>query len=139
MNGKRNGKGKEYNDTCDLIYLGEYLDGKRNGKGKEFINLNLGQNKNYIENKEKIIFEGEYYLGFGFKGKQFIKGLLEFEGEYLYNRKYNGRGYDENGNLVYELRNGAGKIKEFDNNFKLIFEGQYLSGRRNGSGKEYNY
>ena len=31
--GKRNGKGKEYNDNGDLIFEGEYLNGKRwNGK-----------------------------------------------------------------------------------------------------------
>ena len=34
LNGKRNGKGKEYNIT--LYFEGEYLNGKRNGKGKEY-------------------------------------------------------------------------------------------------------
>jgi len=49
MNGKRNGKGKEYyNDK--LIYEGEYKNGKRNGKGKEYYNGNL-------------IFEGEFING----------------------------------------------------------------------------
>ena len=34
--GKRNGKGKEYNDNGKLIFEGKYLNGKRwNGKGKE--------------------------------------------------------------------------------------------------------
>ena len=36
MNGKRNGKGKEYNEDEDLIYEGEYINGKRNGKGKYY-------------------------------------------------------------------------------------------------------
>ena len=39
LNGKRNGKGKEYdykNFKNFLIYEGEYLNGKRNGKGKEY-------------------------------------------------------------------------------------------------------
>ena len=35
LNGKRNGKGKEYNNNVRLIFEGEYLNGKRNGKGKE--------------------------------------------------------------------------------------------------------
>ena len=35
LNGKRNGKGKEYDDG-KLIYEGEYLNGKRNGKVKEY-------------------------------------------------------------------------------------------------------
>ncbi len=38
LNGKRNGKGKEYNIfSGNLVYEGEYLNGKRNGKGKDII------------------------------------------------------------------------------------------------------
>ena len=34
--GERNGKGKEYNISSNImIFEGEYLNGKRNGKGKE--------------------------------------------------------------------------------------------------------
>ena len=36
LNGKRNGKGKEFNDNEKLIYEGNYLNGKWNGKGKEY-------------------------------------------------------------------------------------------------------
>ena len=37
LNGKRNGKGKEYDFlNGDLKFEGEYLDGKRNGKGKKY-------------------------------------------------------------------------------------------------------
>ena len=39
---------------------------------------------------------------------------LEYEGEFLYERKYNGKGYDNNnGNIIYELINGNGKVKEY--------------------------
>ena len=138
MNGKRNGKGKEYNKEGELVYEGEYLDGKRHGKGIEFNHLKVGNNSNYAENKKNIIFEGEYYLDFRLKGKKYIRGLLEYEGEYLFNKKYNGIGYDAKGNAMYEIKNGAGKIKEFDDNFKLIFEGEYLNGKRNGKGKEFD-
>ena len=51
MNGKRNGKGIEFNDNDILIYEGEYLNDKRHGKGKEF---NL---------KGDLIFDGEYLNG----------------------------------------------------------------------------
>ena len=34
LNGKRNGKGKEYNNDGKLIFAGEYLNGKRKRKGK---------------------------------------------------------------------------------------------------------
>jgi hypothetical protein len=34
-------------------------------------------------------FEGEYLNDSKRKGKEYINGKLEFEGEYLYYRKYN--------------------------------------------------
>ena len=50
LNGKRNGKGKEYNGYDDkLIFEGKYLNGKRNGKGKEYDFIN-----------GVLLFEGEY-------------------------------------------------------------------------------
>ena len=63
---------------------------------------------------------------------------MEYEGEYLYNKKWNGKGYDENGKIIYELINGNGKVKEYYSfNGKLKFEGEYLNGLKNGKGKEY--
>ena len=63
---------------------------------------------------------------------------MEYEGEFLYNKKWNGKGYDKYGNIIYELKNGNGKVREYDiNNDKLKFEGEYLNGKRNGKGKEY--
>ena len=38
-------------------------------------------------------------------------GELIFEGEYLNNKKWNGKKYDEKSNIIYELINGNGKIK----------------------------
>ena len=37
------------------------------------------------------------------------------------------------------LKNGNGKVKEYNYKGKLEFEGEYLNGKRNGKGKEYNY
>ena len=70
------------------------------------------------------------------KGKEYVNGRLEYEGEYII-KKYNGKGYDKNGNIIYELKNGTGKVKEYDDYGDLIFEGEYLNGLRNGKGKEY--
>ena len=42
------------------------------------------------------------------------------------------------GNIIYELSNGKGYIKEYDGNDELLFEGEYLNGKRNGKGKEYD-
>ena len=50
---------------------------------------------------------------------------------------------DNNGKLIFEgeylngLRNGKGK--EYGYYGELIFEGEYLNGERNGKGKEYDY
>ena len=65
---------------------------------------------------------------------------MEYEGEFLYNKKWNGKRYDKYGSIIYELKNGNGKIREYDiYNDKIKFEGEYLNGKRNGKGKEYNY
>ena len=125
--GKRNGKGKEYDSFDDnLVFEGEYLSGKRTGYGKEHTNFN---------NYQAVIFEGEYLKGKrNGKGKEFYyKGNIKFEGIYLFGLKYSGKGYDKHGNIVYELENGKGYIKDYDYFGYLIFEGEYP----NGKGKEY--
>ena len=57
LNGKKNGKVKEYHRSGQLIYEGEYLNGKKNGKVKE-----------YDENGQ-LMFEGEYFNGKKWNGK----------------------------------------------------------------------
>ena len=126
LNGERNGKGKEYADN-KLIFEGEYLYGLRNGKGKEY-------------KGNKLIFEGEYLNDKRHgKGKEYADNKLIFEGEYLNGIKWNGAFYDINGNIIYEIKKGKGKGKEYDFYGKLQFEGEYLNGKRNGKGKEYDF
>ena len=36
LNGKKHGKGKEYNNKGKIKFEGEYLNGEKNGKGKEY-------------------------------------------------------------------------------------------------------
>ena len=128
-NGLKNGKGKEYiyddNGGTVLLYEGKYLNGLKNGKGKEYIN-------------DKIQFEGEFYNNHRLKGKYYMDGKLEYEGVFLFGKKWDGKGYDEKGNIIYELHNGTGKVKEFDTETNIIFEGEYLNGLYNGKGKEYD-
>ena len=38
--------------------------------------------------------------------KYFEDGKIKFEGEYLNNSKWNGKGYNTNGDLIYEIKNG---------------------------------
>ena len=109
-----NGKGKEFDAFDDnLVFEGEYLKGERNGKGKEYYyNGKLEFDGEYL-NGERNGKGKEYYSnGHKLKGKEYINETLEFEGEYLHDKKWNGKWYDESGNLIYELNNGNGKGKE---------------------------
>ena len=127
LNGKRNGKGKDYYDNGKLEYEGEYLNGKRNGKGKEYYDIG------------RIKFEGEYKNGKIWNGKEYnINGIIELE---INNGNGKGKQYYGNGKLEFEgeYLNGqrTGKGKEYNYNGELIFEGEYLNDQRNGKGKEY--
>ena len=77
-----------------------------------FLNGKVWNGKRKECNNDTLLFEGEYLYGYILKGKDYINGKLEYEGEYLYGKKYNGKGYDENGNIIYELIDGNGKVKD---------------------------
>ena len=66
-----------------------------------------------------------------------MNNKIKFEGKYLNGRKWNGKGYDKDGNVIYELIKGNGKVKKYYNNGSLKFEGEYRNGFKNGKGKEY--
>ena len=63
---------------------------------------------------------------------------LDFEGQYLKGKKWNGKGFNINNEKVYEIKNGNGLVKEYNNEGKIIFVGEYLNGEKNGKGKEYS-
>ena len=126
LNGELNGIFKKYFFSGKLMLEQEYKGGKKNGKIKE-----------YYPDTDQLIFEGEYLYDRKIKGKEYIKGRLEYEGEYFFDKKWNGKGYDENGNIIYELKNGTGKVKYYDDNGNLEFDGEYLNGEENGMTKEY--
>ena len=48
----------------------------------------------------------------------------------------NGKIYNKNGGII-EKKNCNGKVKEYDYDGKLEFEGEYLNGEKNGKVKEY--
>jgi len=126
VNGK--GIGKEFWNNR-LIFDGEYLNGERNGIGKEY------------EYYGELIFDGEYLNGkrHGIGKEYDHEGELKFEGEYLNGKRWNGKAYNYDGILEYELKNGCGKIKEYDDYGRvLLFEGEFLNGKRNGIGKEHD-
>ena len=133
------GKVKEYNSyTDDLIFEGGYLNNKRNGKGKEY------------NNKGELIFEGEYLNGIKWEGDHRIKYLINDDKINKTNKdkklvskgkKIKLKEYDDEGDLIFEgdylykYRNGKGK--EYYKDKSLLFEGDYINGKRNGFGKEY--
>jgi len=102
---------------------------KRHGKGKEYIG-----NKN----NNKLLFEGEYYFNYRKNGKKYNQGILEYEGDFLFNEKFNGKGFDKEGNIIYEIINGNGLVKEYDKKGRLIFDGEYLNCKI-WNGKKYIY
>ena len=82
-----NGYGKEYElKYIDLIFKGFYLNGKRNGKGKEYY---VG---NGYYDSDHLIFKVEYLKGKkNGRGIEYNdKGRVIFEGEYLVGKRWNG-------------------------------------------------
>ena len=115
------------------IFEGEYLNNERK-KGIE----KIGASSQFLN------FEGEYLYNHKIKGKEYYEDDEIYQGEYLYDKKWNGKGYNKNGEVIYELINGNGKVKEYkiNNNYcdkYLIFEGEYLNGKiKKGIGYERN-
>ena len=90
----------------------------------------------------RIIFFGEYLNGERWKGKEYDNDYnpkVKFDGEWFQGKWWNGKGYDANGNIIFELKNGKGFVKEYYILSKkiILFEGRYSNGERNGKGKEF--
>ena len=170
-----NGTIKEYYNNGDVKFEGEYLNGKRNGKGKEYILVYCYCHPNIFEGEYLnglrhgwgkyydvgiLRFECEYL--YGKKNGKSIQydefGMFEYKALYSDDKlvKKLDKDYDEliieketgiskeykNGKLIYEgesinrLRNGKGK--EYGQEENLIYEGEFLKGDKEGEGKEYN-
>ena len=120
---KGNGKVKEYHDGV-LNFDGEYLNGKRNGKGKQYFwNKKIEFDGEYLNGKKKkgkeydhdghLIFEGEYFNGEKWNGKEkkyHFDDKIIYEGEYL-----NGKIYGKEYHCI------SGKVE---------FEGEFLNGKK---------
>ena len=142
-----------------MVFEGEYKNGKKNGKGKEFNE----EGKKLIF--EGTYLNGNRYKGVEYD--YYCK--KDYEGEYMFNKRWNGKEYNSEGEVFSLIKNGinskngnnyiyyennqevnlteqefndlkfTGEIKEYDNNNTLLFEGDYLLGKRNGYGIEYDY
>ena len=58
---------------------------------------------------------------------------IQFEGEYIEGKRWNGNGYNINSKKEFEIKDGNWHIKEYDDSGELYFE------EINGIGKEYDY
>ena len=106
---------------------GKYKIGEKNGKGKEYTLIG-----------HHLRFEGEYLNGKrNGKGIEYYNSELKFDGEYLNGKIWNGKGYNKNGKIEFEIKDGKGLVKEYFYDDGIKFEGEYLNGERNGKGKEY--
>ena len=167
-----NGKGiiKSYNGYKQLEYEYELLNGEKNGIYKSYYQCKLveeieykngklnGKSKRYDTKKNELTTETEYLYGWTIKTKIYKNGRLEYECEYLLMKRWNEKYYDENGNLLYEIKNGCGKVNyeykgmKFDGEFidgemngkvkgykdeLIYYDGDLLNGKKNGKGKEY--
>ena len=127
------------------MFEGEYIDNEiiaetqYDKNGKIIYQYNNSNRIRKIFDSVVLIYEGEYLNSKrNGKGKEYYSnGEIKFEGEYLNGKKWNGKGYDTLKNIIYELKNGKGEIKLFNNENKLIYEGGYSNGLANGKGKEY--
>ena len=143
LNGQRwEGIGKEYdtNVYC-LSFEGEYKTGKKNGKAKEYYYVYDDSDPNRkIKFKPKIKFEGNYLDGEkeGECMEYHKNGKIKFKGVYSKGLKWDGVGYDENGEIILEMKNGEGKGKIYDEKNNLIFEGEFKNGEY-FNGKIYEY
>ena len=61
------------------------------------------------------------------KGKEYKYGELIFEGEYFHGKRWYGKGFKGNNNIIYILENEKGIIKEYYHNGKLKIESEYLN------------
>ena len=53
--------------------------------------------------------------------------------------RLNGKSYNKDGIMSLEIKDGNGKEEQYNYFYgKLIFEGEYLNGEKNGKGKEYD-
>jgi antitoxin component YwqK of YwqJK toxin-antitoxin module len=77
-----------------------------------------------------LVFEGEYlnHRRNG-KGKEYnSEEKLMFEGEFREGKKWNGKGYNPQGKVEYEIKKGNGKVKEYHDG-RLVFEGEKEVGK----------
>ena len=133
-NGMRNGKGKEMDESGRIVFVGEWKDGK--GKGKE------------MDANGNVVYEGEWRNGKRNGMGEVLKGT-RWMGHWK-DGKMNGMGYERDGNGVMkrgclfengEMKRvvqefGGGKMVEYDENGRKVYEGEYKGSVEKGFVRE---
>ena len=152
LNGKRwKAKLDIYGNKRQKIGELEYVNGKiwnlveydYNNKIISEIKEGRGYRKFFFG--DRISIEGKYLDGkkHGIFKQYDYKGHLKHEFEYVFDKLWNAKKYDEDNNIITNiLINGKGFMEEYEYGHDIFykkFEGEYLNGERNGKGKEYIY
>ena len=118
LNGKRNGKYKEYDINGILRFEIEYLNGKKNGKYKKY------------DEEGNLIVKAEYSNGKSNRRYKdyYEKGKLRMECEYVNGKLMNVLYYDKNSGIINEVHEGNGIIKEKNQEGQTLFEVEYVNG-----------
>lgn len=132
-NDLRNGKGQFYWAASGNKYDGEYKDGFRTGYGKfNYKNGNV-YTGNFVNNKFEgqgtFIWNEEEYKGQKYEG-EFKNDLRNGQGTYTWanGSKYIG---------MHKENKFTGEGKEYSEDGKLIYEGNYLDSKFEGHGTRY--
>ena len=131
------------------IYKGNFEMGKKKGKGlfqwKNGASYEGEFDNDMLNGKGLYIFpDGKKYNGDWKNNKMDGKGEFTwpngriYVGEYKDGKIWNGKGYDINGNIVYEIKDGKGYVKLYtDYGSYCHFLGEYKNGEANGLGKSF--
>ena len=118
LNGKKNGKCKEYDYNGTLRFEIEYLNGEKNGKYKKYDEEgNLIVKAEYLNGKSNGRYK-EYYRN----------GKLRMENEYVNGKFMNVLYYDKYSGIINELHDGNGFIKEKNQEGQISFKVEYANG-----------
>ena len=137
------GKRKEFNGINDiLINEDEFLKGEKNWNGAIFDEKGKlkyvwefkahGVGKEY-NSRGELKYIGYYlYWKKNGKGKGYYNyklNKIKFEGEYLNDKRWVRIGYDKDQEIIFELKDGKGYVKEYEeencfNSSYLIYEGE---------------
>ena len=82
--------------------------------------------------------QNELKNGFGNIKEYNYLGNLLYEGQYSLGKRWNGKMFNNKGEIEFELKNGCGNGKEYGFSNDLIYEGNYVDGYWEGMGKEFN-